>query len=290
MKKKMTAIIVMGICISLVAGAANASSIWFVTQGSGGNYQQDIGHLFSWNPSTDVITDRGVLNRGAWGDIAMTPSGGLYGISWKNGVHGGGTYLFEITPGSSSTPATYKALSYTSVGLNALGWAFGRLWAAGHDCDNLYNWVESQGTWQLSAVNGPFDSSGDIELAPDGTLYALGMTKIPSNLYSIDRATGTPIKIGSLDHHFYGLGFDGDILYGFDNDQGGFGLGSDIYMIDPNSHVTIKVRNLNMNVWGATSQPVPIPGTVWLLCSGLAVLTGIKIIRKRCCAVQGTKG
>jgi hypothetical protein len=276
-----------------ISGSVHASEIWFVTQGTGGNYQQDAGHLWSWTPGGTSVTDRGTLNKGAWADIAMTPSGDLYGIRWTNNVNGGGTDLYRLTPGNSQQAASYTLIpnSHNDNLFNALGWADGGLWAAesatgtGATWD-LYKWDLSSGGWINK--NNHFVSGGDIELGPNGTLYAFSHNTSASSLYSIDRSSGLPTYLnnitGAVDNVLYGMAFDSltGNMYGFNRGSNyGYGQGSDIYLIDPATGAAtlaldLSVIGLEDNVWGATASPVPIPGAVWLLGSGLVGLAAMR--------------
>jgi len=279
----------------LLSSPASAALIWFVTQGTGGDYQQDAGHLFTWDPASSSVTDRGFLNTGAWTDIAMTPDGVLYGIRWTNGVYGGGTDLYVITPGSDQSPASYQQVngSYLPDNLNSLGWADGGLWAAESETtsgqNDLWFFDLATGSWQNK--NNEFITGGDVELGSDGTLYAFSDGTAPSGLYAVNRTTGVPSYIGDVDipgssnDLFYGMAFDSDTgaMYGFNAGAGrGYGQGSDIYMIDPSTGTPTLAFDLASsvgvldNVWGATSTPVPIPGAVWLLGSGLLGVVGLR--------------
>lgn len=260
-------ILVLFILATLILGIGSVSAsthLWYVTQRAGSNLDYN---LYSYDTSTGNITDRGSLNQGMWGDIAMTPSGELYGVSWT-GVSG--SVLYEISPGDENNSATYSAVSgVVPHYLNALEWDNGIFWSAERNGRTLYRWENVGATWTLSTINGSFDSAGDIEIAPDGTLYAVSDNT--STLYSVNRTTGVPTIIGEVvgaPNTFFGLAFSEDgTMYGFDTLQD-FGE-SALYTIDPSTLQATWVRNLDHEVWGATATSVPVPGAVWLLGSGL---------------------
>lgn len=261
-----------------LGNSVSAAQLWYVTQNPSAN-------LYTYDPATGDTTNRGSLNINSWGDIAMTPSGDLYGISWA-GVSG--TTLYKLNPGDEITPAGFTAVSGTeSPSLNALGWADNGFWSAERNGSHLYRWENVGGTlpWKLSdPINGSFNCAGDMELGPDAsTLYATDFrgTAIsapePSHLYTVDRTTGVPTEIGEItgiDYGIFGLASSDGTLYGFETKQNS--NVSAIYTIDPTTLVATKVLDLGNEVWGATSVPVPIPGAVWLLGSGLIGLAGLR--------------
>jgi hypothetical protein len=133
-------------------------------------------------------------------------------------------------------------------------------------------------------------SAGDIEKAADGTIYAAGWDK---KFYSLDRNNNyNPVYLDDIGMYLYGLGFDQETgqYYAFSNTgQLRYGDGdSNLYTltVDQNGVTLAQVLDLDdpMNagiigsdaVWGATTAPVPIPGALWLLASGLISLAGLR--------------
>jgi hypothetical protein len=264
--------------LTLMLGNASAAPLWFVTYGDGSG-----GHLYSYEASDGSITDRGALQGDYWTDIAFGPDGTLYGLRWAN--QNGNASLFDI-----SDPLNPSLLiGSTGHNLNSLGWVNGGL-LAGSTNSKLFLLSDGSSGWSCDEKNGTFMSAGDIEKASDGTIYAAGWDK---EFYSLDPGNDyTPVYLDDLGMYLYGLGFDRDTgqYYAFSNTgqlQTGNG-DSNLYTVTVDQKGVTLTQILDLDVplndgiigsdmvWGATTSPVPVPGAVWLLTSGLIGLAGLR--------------
>lgn len=186
-------------------------------------------------------------------DLARAPDGGLWGVS--------GEALYRIDR-TSGLAAEVGPLGVNNV--NALEfYSDGTLYAASHvrtpfaSAGSLYRVDLASGTAEeVGGLGSGHGSSGDMALAPDGTLFGSVRTLFGSNyLARIDVVTGQANRVSTTTIGFgnvFGLRFVGDTLFGLTADGDGPGK---LITIDTDTGEGTLVRELGFGAFGAASPP-----------------------------------
>jgi hypothetical protein len=180
-------------------------------------------------------------------DLALSPSGTLYGISF--------TTLYTIDQ------ATGEATKVGDLGLteNANGLTFdpsGKLFAATAP-GKLYevNVTTGQAT-EIGPFGGGLQSDGDIVFGPDGTLYGSAISEGHSVLIDISPTRGEARRVNPANalgvENVWGMAYFAGQLYGLTADPG-TALG-ELVEIDVTSGVAGKVRDLSFDTGGASAR------------------------------------
>ena len=219
--------------VSWWAGSSGPSDLYLVSPPASGS-DTLIGTIQTADGSQPVITD-----------IALSPSGSLYGCSFDT------LYLIDqstaiATPIGSGLPST-NALAFD---------ASGQLFGATTSGAFLQIDTNTGGATTVGYYGSGYVASGDLAFAPDGTLYATVTAPGVANdvLVTVDPATGTATRvdpnsdIGWAD--VYGLAFDGTQLLGLTAASPGA-----LIEINTQTGNGTFIRNLTFCAFGATTAP-----------------------------------
>jgi hypothetical protein len=173
-------------------------------------------------------------------DIAFASDGTLYAVTWDT--------LWRIDLENNRAIAISPAqLCINARGVNALTVRKdGILFAAMRTKAELLMIDTTTGCASVVGSLG-FFSSGDLNFAPDGKLYAVGQRTIDSStsaLYVVDPANGSSARIGGIGFgRVYGLAFFPDgTLYGATE-------GRKLIRIDPTTRTWNRDRHNNRGLW-----------------------------------------
>lgn len=239
------------------SAAARADSFIFAGDSSG--------YLWHVDPATGAASRVGLMSY-VMTDIAMSPTGELYGINFYG--------FFRIDP----TTGAVTLLGRLGVS-HANGLAFGPGGVL-----YLSTYAGSQ-VGELRTVNlltgattlvGPigYSSAGDLAFSPNGALY---MTDEHSLLIEVDPRTGAGHAVGSVGFSdIYGLAWLGNRLYGL-NPSG------QLFWINTatGAGTLVAITNPRVTAWGATSSNVPEPASLILLATGAALAAALHRRRLR---------
>ena len=222
------------------AGEQAARTDWLVGADSSSE-------LFRIDPRSGAASRIGPTGVAGITDVAFTPNGKLYGVSF--------TQLYAIDPRSGRARPIGSGLGMGSV--NALASdARGHLYAAstGGDFGSV-----STGTGRATRIGsyGPgLGSSGDLAFAPNGALFATALSSGREVLLTVDPRTGVAAVRGRLGlPEVYGLAFgpDGRLV--------GVGRGNSaapvLLSIDRTNGRTRRIGTLAgvRGMWGLATRP-----------------------------------
>ncbi len=243
------------LCSAALAGHA-APTLW-VSTGSSGLATVDVA-----TGATTAVGGTGVVLT----DIAFSPTGDLYGISFS------GLYSVNTSNGATSLIGGFGSISGTA---NALVFgADGTLYMAG---TSLYS---------LNTLTGAASAIGSIGYQSGGDLAFIGsdlyMASSTNQLVEVDVTTGVGSLIGSLGvGSMFGLATPDNVnLYGV--------AGQSVYLVDTSSGAASFQSSFSPTLSGGAfglaflseaggGNDVPEPGTLALL--GLALLS-VSAVRK----------
>jgi hypothetical protein len=220
-----------------VLGRSSPPSDLYVTEPSASGRDILVGRVRTGDGSTPLITD-----------VALSPSGLLYGISYRT--------LYSVSPENAT------AVQIGSLGLSndANGLAFdrdGNLFGATVNGSYFRVDIATGHATVLGSFGGGLGSDGDIVFAPDGTLFGAGRTAdSKSILVTVNRNTGqaTPVvpsaTLGFND--VWGLTYFEDQLFGLTTDvTTATGV---LVRIDTSLGTATFVRSLTFDATGAAAS------------------------------------
>lgn len=194
--------------------------------------------LYRLDPTTFALTTVGNFNHGdQMTDLALTPTGQLYGISFTslysvNKTTGAATYIADV-PGSGNNALTFLPN--------------GNLIAADGNGDVK---VINPATGAVTAVGnygGGLGSSGDLVGVANGTLYG---TTVGDDLVVVSSANGAATVVGPTGHsQVWGLAFAGGKVIGLTT-------AGEILLINPATGASTVQATVNAAFWGATQSPL----------------------------------
>lgn len=216
------------------------STTYFPTQTM---YTHSGDELFRVSPSTLQVTSVGTFapNSPHMNDLAVTPDGGLYGISSNN--------LYRVSPADATVTWVAKVPGTVNV---ALTFDINGTLLAADKSGALRRIDPATGKVTPIGSYGPgFGSSGDLVGLKDGTLYDVNDVGAKSNnvLIRVDPTTGQATEVGPIGYRMvWGLSFWGGTLYGFTR-AGKF------LSIDPKTGKGSLIRTYPKEYWGAAVTP-----------------------------------
>jgi hypothetical protein len=237
-------------CADRACSAAAKCCVADPTPADGTIWANSSDTLYRLDPVTFAVTKVGKFGAGEEiTDIALTPAGALYGISF--------TTLYAVDK------VTAKATARASVGgsgNNALAFlANGTLIAA--DSGGGVKTIDPT-TGQVTGVGAygsGFASSGDLVAVSDGTMYGTSSTTkgggdaSGSNvLLLVDSATGVATAVGPTGHgNVWGLAYAGARVIGLTT-------AGEILGIDPQTGASALLASTGISFWGATQSPLVV--------------------------------
>lgn len=236
------AILVLLACVPLL----HANTILVTTPGA----------LYAVDPAQPAATF--LCPSGTWFDIAFSPSGVLYASDSFR--------LFRVDAASGASTLIGDMGTFVN-GMTFLG---STLYASGFQA--LYTIDPATGTSQLVGSTG-FLSSGDLEYFAGALYMTAVMDDSSDGLVRLDPLTGQGTLIGLIGYpQVLGLAAGPGGLFGFIG--AGFALS-----IDPATGAGTNLGVEYVPAYGAAAQPVPEPGALFLLGSGLLLL--VRSLRRR---------
>lgn len=209
--------------------------------------------LYRVDPATFAVTTIGNFDAGEeMTDVAVTPNGVLYGISF--------TTLYSI---NMTTAKATALVSIGGSGNNSLTFLQnGKLLAADSSGDvKVINPTTGSVTTIGNYGNG-LSSSGDLVSIQNGTMYGISSTKAgggdASNsnvLIRVNTTSGVATAVGGTGKsQVWGLAFASSKVIGFTT-------AGEILQIDPLTGASSVVANKGVTFWGAGQSPnVPLNG------------------------------
>jgi hypothetical protein len=180
-------------------------------------------------------------------DLAFAPDGTLYAVTWDT--------LWRIDlENNEATAISPRGFCVNADKVNALTVRKdGTLFAAMRDEAKLLTIDAATGCATIVGSTG-FFSSGDLDFAPDGKLYAAGQSRIDqrsSALYLVDPDSGTSTRIGWIGFgRVYGLAFfTNGTLYGATE-------GNKLLRIDPSTGFGEEIGTITevSGIWGLATK------------------------------------
>lgn len=194
--------------------------------------------LYRLDPSTFALTTVGNFNVGdQMTDIALTPGGELYGISFTSLYHvdkatGAATYIADV-PGSANNALTFLPN--------------GNLIAADSNGDVKIINPTTGGASVVGNYGGGLGSSGDIVGVSGGTLYG---TVVGDDLVILNPSSGAASAVGPTGQsQVWGLAFAGGKVIGLTTS-------GEILQINPQTGASTVAATVNAAFWGATQSPL----------------------------------
>lgn len=249
---------------TLVASSASAAPIALV---------HDSDSLASIDLATGAVAPIGSFGIAlGMTDIAVSPAGAAYGISFGN------LYAIDLSTGAAGLIGAHGISSANSLGFGSDG----TLYAASASSSRLWtiDTTSAASTW-ITTTQSNFTAGGDVEES-DGILY-LTTPGLSSDLWRVDPddITAFPIarigvEIGAIGFpNMRGLAGTSSALYGFSGRQvieidRTTGAGSLLY--DFSSTQSDLALAGVLNIEGATLLAIPEPSSALLLSLGLLLL------------------
>jgi hypothetical protein len=213
-------------------------------------YAHDPYTLYRVDLDTFDLTVVGSFGLGttAMTDLAMTPTGDLYGVTFTS------VYSVDKTTGAA-TPLVGNVFTAT----NALTFMPDGTLLGADEYDHVYA-ISASGVQLRGSYGSGFMTAGDLVSMADGTLFGLAdqgpMTTATSNaLILVNPSSGAATAVGTITGfvHLYGIAYTRGRLLAF-NDQG------QIIQIDPATGASMLVKtHPGVAFYGAASNPLAPP-------------------------------
>lgn len=261
--------------LAMVVGLAPLSqaAVSFYVSDSAGK----LGILDVTQPRETAFTSIGSLFDGTstvrMSDLALSPSGVLYGVSFASS---GNSSLYQINKG---TALVTKIGTDVGASLNALTFrSDGTLFAAGPQKFMSIDLITGSGS-TLGNLSG-YESSGDLAFSPSQATLYLTIRSNANYLTTVDLGTGSATLVS-------GNSIGRDTVYGLDYGSNGklYGFtasGQWVMQVDPVTGIGADLFNMNFldtpvgPIDGATAIPVPEPATGMLMLFGSMMLAALR--------------
>jgi hypothetical protein len=201
--------------------------------------------LYRVDATTFAVTKVGNFNSGdQMTDVAVTPAGAVYGISF--------TTLYSINKPTGAATALGAVGGYGNNSLTFL--PSGQLLAADSSGDlKTINPVTAAVTY-VGSYGGSFGSSGDLVAVASGQMYGTAPGSSSDVLVKVSTATGAATNVGATGRsNVWGLAYAGSRVIGFTT-------AGEILKIDPVTGATVLLKSTGISFWGAGQSPSVIAG------------------------------
>jgi len=237
-------------CLDPLCSAAPGCCVPVGNPADGTIYANSPSTLYKVDPVTFAVTTVGNFNAGdQMTDVAVTPAGDLYGVSF--------TTLYQI---NKNTGAATMIADVPGSGNNSLTYLpNGTLLASDSNGDlKIINPANGQTTFVGNYGNG-LQSAGDLVAVANGTMYGSSPTKpgggdasSSNELIVVDTSTGVATAVGQTGYaDVWGLAYSGSHVIGFTT-------AGQILQIDPQSGAATVLATKNIAFWGAGQSPLVV--------------------------------
>lgn len=237
-------------CLDPLCSAAPGCCVPVGNPADGTIYANSPSTLYKVDPVTFNVTTVGNFNAGdQMTDVAVTPAGDLYGVSF--------TTLYQI---NKNTGAATMIADVPGSGNNSLTYLpNGTLLASDSNGDlKIINPANGQTTFVGNYGNG-LQSAGDLVAVANGTMYGSSPTKpgggdasSSNELIVVDTGTGVATAVGQTGYaDVWGLAYSNAHVIGFTT-------AGQILQIDPQSGAATVLATKNITFWGAGQSPLVV--------------------------------
>jgi len=178
-------------------------------------------------------------------DIAVTPDGRLFGISFSS--------LYEIDTADGQATFIAPVPGVLNVGLTFL--PNGQLLATDKDGGVREVSPDTGAVTEIGKFGNGWGTAGDLVAVADGTMFAIGEepdagSGDPNVLLTVDTQLGDAAYVGSLGYsNVFGAAYAGGKVYAFSDD-------GRIVRVDPVTGSGTLVRTHPVSFWGAAVTPL----------------------------------
>jgi hypothetical protein len=204
--------------------------------------------LYRVDPATFAVTTIGNFNVGdQMTDVAVTPSGALYGVSF--------TTLYAI---NKTTGAATAVAPVSGTGNNGLTFLPGGNLIASDSSGDVKSINPTTGAVSgIGNYGNNLKSSGDLVAVKNGTMYGVSSTTAGGGdasgnnvLLRVNVATGVATAVGPIGYgNVWGLAYSNTRVIGFTT-------AGEILQIDPATGAGTLLANKGIAFWGAGQSPL----------------------------------